>query len=229
MEPRRHTAGVGRHRHGVTNIFIQAADRSGSPERLMESAHLQHPSTFAPDGRLLFGEQIPEPRIAGPDGTLPRHAPSGAGGRHRSRGGRCCRLTGGEWLAYTSDESGAMEVYVRPYPNTDGGQRKISTNGGRQSVWSRTGRELFYRDFGGAIIAVPVTPGERLLRGEPTTILPANPGYRGAGAALSARSYDVSPDGSRFLMIKLGDASRPPSIVVVQNWFEDLKARASSR
>jgi len=54
------------------------------------------------------------------------------------------------------------------------------------------------------MIAVPVA------RGKP------NPGYRGAGAALSARSYDVSPDGSRFLMIKLGDAGRPPSIVVVQ-------------
>ena len=216
-------------RRGVPNIFIQAADRSGSPERLMESAHLQHPSTFAPDGRLLFGEQIPNRGLRDLMALsldTRRVTPVIA---TEAGEGDAAVSPGGEWLAYTSDESGAMEVYVRPYPNTDGGQRKISTNGGRQSVWSRTGRELFYRDFGGAIIAVPVTPGERLLRGEPTTILPANPGYRGAGAALSARSYDVSPDGSRFLMIKLGDASRPPSIVVVQNWFEDLKARASSR
>jgi len=132
-------------------------------------------------------------------------------------------------IAYTSDESGVFEVYLRPYPNTDDGQRKISTKGGRQSLWSRTGRELYYRDFGGAMIAVPVAAGKRLSLGEPEIILPANPGYRGAGAALSARSYDVSPDGSRFLMIKLGDASRPPSIVVVQDWFEDLRARAFGR
>jgi hypothetical protein len=63
-------------------------------------------------------------------------------------------------IAYTSDESGVFEVYLRPYPNTDDGQRKISTKGGRQSLWSRTGRELYYRDFGGAMIAVPVAAGK---------------------------------------------------------------------
>ena len=132
-------------------------------------------------------------------------------------------------MRHTSNESGEFEVYVRPYPNSDGGQRKISTNGGRQPLWSRTGRELSYRNFGGAIIAVPVAAGERLSLGEAVTIVPANPGYIGAGAALSARSYDLSADGARFLMVKHGEASRPPSIVVVQHWNAELNARASTR
>ena len=216
-------------RYGVPNIFIQAADRSGSPERLMESPHLQHPSTFAPDGRLLFGEAAPNHGLRDLMALsldTRRVAPVVA---TEAAEGDAARVTGGQWMAYTSNESGEFEVYVRPYPNSDGGQRKISTRGGRQPLWSRTGRELYYRNFGGAIIAVPVAAGERLSLGEPVTILPANPGYRGAGAALSARSYDLSPDGSRFLMIKQGEASRPPSIVVVQHWHEELKARASSR
>jgi hypothetical protein len=120
-------------------------------------------------------------------------------------------------------------VYVRPYPKTDSGQWKVSTSGGRQALWSRNGRELFYRDYGGAVIAVPVPPGPRFLRGEPVTILPANLIYAGGGAALSSRTYDLSLDGSRFLMIKEGDAAKPPSLVVVQNWQEELKRLVPTR
>jgi hypothetical protein len=119
-----------------------------------------------------------------------------------------------------------MEVYVRPYPKTDGGQWKVSRNGGRQAVWSQDSRELFYRDYGGALIAVPVAPGRRFRRGQPVTILPANSIYAGSGAAITARSYDVAPDASRFLMIKIRNANTQPSLLVVQNWAEELKMQA---
>ena len=217
-------------RHGVPNIFMQAADRSGSPERLMESPHVQHPSTFAPDGRLLFGEAAPNNGIRDLMAlSLDTRRVAPVVATREAAEGDAAVSPGGQWLAYTSNESGEFEVYVRPYPNSDGGQRKISTNGGRHPLWSRTGRELYYRNFGGAIIAVPVAALERLSLGEPVTILPANSGYTGAGAALSARSYDLSADDARFLMIKHGEASRPPSIVVVQHWYTELNVRASPR
>jgi hypothetical protein len=96
-------------------------------------------------------------------------------------------------------------------------------------LWSRNGRELYYRDYGGAVIAVPVPEGPEFSPGQSVTILPANSIYAGGGAALSSRTYDLSADGSRFLMVKQGDASRPSSIVGVQNWFEELKARVPAR
>ena len=102
-------------------------------------------------------------------------------------------------------------------------------NGGRQAVWSRNGRELFYRDYGGAVIAVPVSPGPRFVPGQPMAIVPANTLYAGSGAAITNRTYDVSPDGARFLMIRIGTNNRPPSLVVVQNWSEELKARMPVR
>jgi hypothetical protein len=118
---------------------------------------------------------------------------------------------------------------VRRYPRTDGVRTKVSKNGGRQAVWSRNGDELFYRDYGGALIAVPVAPGPRFVPGEQVTILPAQTIYAGFGAAITSRTYDVSPDGSRFLMIKVENDNRPPSLSVVQNLSEELEMRATVR
>ena len=71
----------------------------------------------------------------------------------------------GRWIAYDSDESGQFEIYVRPYPDAyAGGRWLISSGGGRQPLWSRDGSELFYRDDGGAMFAVSVTPALRSLR-----------------------------------------------------------------
>jgi serine/threonine-protein kinase len=208
---------------GVPNLFIQSADRSGSPERLTESDHLQVPSGFAPDGRLLFGESVPnngardlmalslDTRRVEP--VIVTEALDGDGNVSPD----------GRWIAYISDESGRFEVYVRPYPKTDGGKSQVSTRGGKHPLWSRNGRELYYRAFDGAIVAVPVPAGPRFLPGEAVTILPANSSYTGAGPALDARRYDLSLDGKRFLMVKRVDDQSPRSMLVVQNWTEELK------
>jgi serine/threonine-protein kinase len=129
----------------------------------------------------------------------------------------------GRWIAYMSGELGQLEVFVRPYPKTDGGKWKVSTSGGKHPLWSRNGRELYYRDFEGAILAVPVPPGPRFLRGTPAIILPANSSYVGKGAAVSGRHYDLSHDGTRFLMVKSVESTGDRSMVVVQNWTEELK------
>jgi eukaryotic-like serine/threonine-protein kinase len=131
----------------------------------------------------------------------------------------------GKWIVYDSDESGQFEVYVRPYPQAySGGRWQISSNGGRQPMWSYDGREIFYRDFDGDMYAASVHLNPTFKPGPVARLFP-NAGYAGGGARGSGRTYDVSHDGQRFLMIKLepGRAATPSSIVVVLNWFEELK------
>jgi serine/threonine protein kinase/Tol biopolymer transport system component len=211
----------------VPNIFRQAADRSGSAERVIVSERLQHPTGFAPDGKLLIGERAPDnglSDIVAYSFDTRRVEPVITEGDE----GAGAVSPDGRWISYESIESGQIDVYVRPYPKTDGGRWKVSRNGGRQAAWSRDARELFYRDYGGALIAVPVPPGPRFLPGEQVTILPAQTTYAGSGAAITSRTYDVSPDGSRFLMIRIGN-NRQSSLIVVQNWSEELKARVPVR
>jgi eukaryotic-like serine/threonine-protein kinase len=133
----------------------------------------------------------------------------------------------GRWLAYGSDESGRPEVYVRPYPGP-GRRETVSTNGGTRPAWARGGRELFYTephsDGTIAMMAVDVTPGPTFGAGRPRKLFAGR-----YSQTVSVRSYDVTGDGNRFLMVQTDHASTDPpitQIVLVFNWFQELKARA---
>ncbi|MEO8227367.1 MAG: hypothetical protein ABI637_08030, partial [Gemmatimonadota bacterium] len=119
----------------------------------------------------------------------------------------------GRWMAYASNESGSREVYVRPFPAVDSAKFAISTGGGLEPVWRRDGRELFFRSTRGEMYAVTVTPGPRFVHGSPHLLF-ARPEM-----ALQDfyRSYDVHPDGTRFLMLSsgIGDAN---ALNVIINW-----------
>jgi serine/threonine-protein kinase len=129
----------------------------------------------------------------------------------------------GHWLAYQSDESGQGEVYVRPYPDVNTGRWQISTGGGTRPAWNPNGRELFYFVAPGTLMSVPIEPGAAFKAGTPQVL------FKGQYATPQfARQYSVSPDGRRFLLIKDATASGdvpPPQVIVVQNWFEELKRR----
>jgi serine/threonine-protein kinase len=222
----------GSDRFGVTNLFWQAADGSGEPERLLESERIQMPLTFAPDGRLLFSADV-----AGRGRDVHALSMDGSGRIERILYGPANDLTAevspdGRWIAYDSDESGQFEIYVRPYPDAyAGGRWQISSGGGRQPLWSRDGSELFYRDFTGAMLAVPVTLAPTFVPGPAGRVF-ENANYRGSGSFASARTYDLSLDGSRFLMIKeqaIPTGAAAPSLVVVLNWFEELKRLVPAR
>lgn len=137
----------------------------------------------------------------------------------------------GRWLAYYSDETGRDEVYVRTYPSLEG-KTQVSTGGGNQPVWSRTGDELFFRG-GGAMMAVRVGPGTPLSLSTPRKLFEDR--YYSKGS--SHTGYDVSRDG-RFLMVKSANVAEPDSaanrlpqtnFVVVLNWFEELKQKLPAR
>jgi eukaryotic-like serine/threonine-protein kinase len=211
----------GSDRFGVTNLFWQASDGSGEPERLLESERIQMPHSFAPDGRLLFSADV-----AGQGRDVHALATDGSARVERILYGPANEVSAevspdGRWIAYGSDESGLLEIYVRPYPDAyRGGRWQISSGGGRQPLWSRDGRELFYRDFSGAVLSAAVTLHPTFAPG-PVAKLFDNASYLGSGSHASGRTYDLSLDGKRFLMIKQQEA--PPSLVVVLNWFEELK------
>jgi serine/threonine-protein kinase len=124
----------------------------------------------------------------------------------------------GRWLAYVSTRTGQPEVWVRGY--TEGVPRRISGNGGREPHWSSDGRELFYLE-GIAMMAVSVTTADEFSFELPVQLFVAATQRILTGSQMS--SYDVARDG-RFLMIEPLDATGA-SIVVVQNWFEELKKR----
>jgi serine/threonine-protein kinase len=136
----------------------------------------------------------------------------------------------GRWIAYDSNESGQMEVYVRPFPAVDSGRWQISSEGGTRPLWSRSGRELFFLNAAHRMSVVAVQPGSTFTYAKPQLLFDAtNYTY----AENPFRYFDISADGKRFLMIKREDASGTgttrPSIIVVSNWFDELKARMPAR
>lgn len=228
-------------RAGALNLYRVAADGSGPVERLTTNSSHQWPNSFTPDGTaLLFCELRPTtgfdilrlpmaaPRAAGsaaasderpPEATPLVASPSAEYAAAISPDGR--------YFAYQSAESGGrFAIYVRPYPDAGSGRWQISTGGGTAPVWARSGRELFYLDESNTLLAVPVqTSGPQFSFGKPVKVFDTK--YAG-----NFYSYDVTPDGRRFLMMKdttAQDTSQPRSIVLVLNWFEELRRRVPAR
>ena len=131
----------------------------------------------------------------------------------------------GRWIAYQSDESGQWDIYVRPFPDVDEDQTLVSRAGGVMPLWSRDGRELFYLEQGPptSLMSVFIEASETVFSLGARTPLLDWP-YRGViwGAG---RTYDVSPNGQRFLAIKElqgGSEAGRPQIIIVENWFDEL-------
>lgn len=132
----------------------------------------------------------------------------------------------GRWIAYESDESGRREVYLRPFPKTDAGKWQASTDGGFAPLWAPSGAELFFVDAQRRMTVMPFTPTPTPRLGPRRVLftLPAN-------IYLWENDYytpfDISRDGRRFLMARRiessGEAEAP--LVVVENWFTELRSR----
>ncbi|MGZ6157353.1 MAG: protein kinase domain-containing protein [Solirubrobacteraceae bacterium] len=128
----------------------------------------------------------------------------------------------GRWLAYTSNESGQYEIYVVPFPNTAAAKWAVSTRGGTEPLWSHSGKELFYRDVAGNLVAVEVQSTPTFSLGPSTALFAAAAYYSFAGRA----EYAVGPDDRRFLMIRQAASGAPDELIVVDNWFEELKSKS---
>jgi dipeptidyl aminopeptidase/acylaminoacyl peptidase len=203
-------------------IWWQPADGSGPAEQILKSDIDPFEAILSPDSKYLiyrtspgarFSRDIfyvempdrgePKPLVVSPySDQMPRLSPDG------------------RWMAYMSDESGQFEIYVRPFPSP-GARIQVSTTGGTEPLWSRDGRNLFYRS------------GNRLMAAAVTTV----PSFAMTSRRLalegefvpnaSHQNYDIAPDGKHFLMIKR--AGGEAQTIVVHNWLPEVRARIAAK
>jgi Tol biopolymer transport system component len=211
-------------REGGPGIFVRAADGTGDVERLTTGRHA--PSAWSPDGGRIvyadFGANAVSPTAPSDLGVVTltgdRRAetmlatPAREGNAHISPDGR--------WLAYESSETGEKAIFVRPFPDVSTARWRLSSAGGVNPAWARDGRALFYRT-GQAILAVSVRGATPADWGAPEKL------FEGPYFFIDGpETFDVAPDG-RFLMLKMGggnaEPTTPDSLIVVQNWHEELK------
>jgi len=129
----------------------------------------------------------------------------------------------GRWLAYTSNESGTREVYVRPFPGP-GGRWQVSTDGGVFPRWSHDGRELLFETLDSHVMAVSYTAkGDSFAAGKPRVWTESR--LRNIGAYYN---YDLAPDGKRLTAIVADDANgeKPPThLTFLLNFTDELRRR----
>jgi serine/threonine-protein kinase len=136
----------------------------------------------------------------------------------------------GRWLAYESDETGRTEVYIRPFPNTEGGKWQVSLNGGQAPLWAHSSRELFFVDGARNMVATPVGTGTPLQLGERRLLFRLDPDIY-LGNLEHYTPFDISPDDRRFIMARQlrGESEPAQNFLLVENWFEELKAKVGAR
>ena len=137
----------------------------------------------------------------------------------------------GRWIAYASDETGRLEVYVRPFPDVGAGRWQVSSQGGRLPGWAHGGRELYFTENrqGTAMWVVEVESAATFTFGTPAVLFEPPGGW--SGTALTGNAYDIAPDDQRFLIATQGrvdggagqDGDGGPARVLVNNFFEELK------
>ena len=137
----------------------------------------------------------------------------------------------GKWLAYVSDETGRLEVYVRSFPSM-GGKTQVSTSGATEPRWSRDGSELFYRSVQNEFVSARVEAGPTFRILDRTVLFEDNFVRRDWLA-----SYDVHPSGDRFLLTEpvidtepdpiLGDRG-VPELVIVREFSRMLKEQVGN-
>jgi Tol biopolymer transport system component len=234
---------------GPRNFFRQAPDPDATPEPLTEGAVTHVPFAVTPGGaELIFGEQkvdkssVPNIAERAPANLVDRAADLMLlplmGKRHPQsllpqtefREMNAEISPNGHWLAYQSNKSGQEEIYVRAFPIVGTKEWQVSTSGGAKPLWVGNG-ELFYESKGALMRVSLMMMGSTLKPDTPLKVL-ERPYFYGADRTYG-RTYDVLPDGKRFLMIKeISGVDEPtPSarLIVVQNWTEELKRLVPAR
>ncbi|MBZ5498056.1 MAG: protein kinase [Acidobacteriia bacterium] len=202
-----------------SNIFWQPYDQSSLMERLTTSTYSQYPSSWSHGSKTIaMIEDNPNTGldIVFLDTSSGKVSPF-LNSKYRERYPEFS--PNGTWIAYTSDDSRRDEIYVRPVAGT-GGKWPITNDGGLQPMWARNGRQIFYRRQDQVWVVDIQTEGGFAISNR--RMLFERPGYT-EGAYI--RSYDVSLDSQRFLVVKNGPSKPTPvtEMILVQNWFEELR------
>lgn len=193
--------------------------------RITESANHQWPHSWSADGEeLIYMERHPD---TGFDiWAMPLHDADAAhpilntiaseNNPDMSKDGR--------WIAYQSNESGQNEIYIRPYPELSG-KWQVSKSGGNQACWSPDGTALYFR-HGVQLLKATIKTEPSLSIGTPEVVFESDSVILGS----EGRNYDISADGTRFLMPILVEnqagSALDRELIIVENWFEELKRLA---
>ncbi len=201
------------------NVWVKALDGSDE-EPYFQSVDNMTPWDWSRDGRFLAADKIPLRgkrneelwilNAADLQNQIPfaTEAPDQESARFSPDG---------KWIAYASDESGAYDVYVRPFPGP-GGKWKVSIAGGSEPRWRRDGRELFYASLDSRIMAVPITSEPTFHAGTPVALFAIRPSPFGS-------IFDASADGLRFLVNSVPENSGSPPLNLLVNWTALLERK----
>jgi serine/threonine-protein kinase len=222
-------------RAGAMDLYVKPADGTGSAEILLDLDPDINEGVWSPDGtwlvirtgglasgapgnRDIWGirpgiDSVPLPLVAAEwDEKALALSPDG------------------KWLAYESNESGTDEVYVRPFPDTEAGKWQVSTDGGTAPVWAHSGRELFYvkPSDGRTMMVAAVETEPTFSVGERRALFPLGGEYWLSG---QYAAYDVALDDEHFFLVRrraLGDERVAGTLIIVDNWFEELMAKVGN-
>ena len=204
-------------RNGANDLFEKPASGQGEEKLLLKSDEQKFPTDWSGDGRYIafasqnqktgwnsfalptFGDKKPIPIVVGAFAELmPKFSPDG------------------RFVAYQSNESGRVEIYVRSFPVASG-KWQVSSSGGSDPAWSADGKRIFYRAADQKLMAVEVEAGETFKGGIPQALFPAR-----VQPGISRNKYVVSGNGQRFLLVApLGREALTPTTVVL-NWSAEL-------
>ncbi|HEY6372496.1 MAG TPA: protein kinase [Candidatus Sulfotelmatobacter sp.] len=214
-------------------ISFARADGGSRPELLTESKEFQYPSAFSPDGKQLAFYQV------GPQGFELWTVPVEREGEklkaekpemfeRTNFGNRGASFSpDGRWLAYSSNESGGSQVYVRAFPDT-GGHWQVSSNGGTSPIFSRNGKDLFFFDIPDDRIMVTSysAKGDSFVAEKPRAWSPQSVALTLSGAV--GAQYDVAPDGKRIAAATYAGGSSQQDaghVIFLENFVDELQRK----
>jgi Tol biopolymer transport system component len=209
------------------------ADGGGQSQPLLRTKGTAWPWSFAPDGKRLAYFELGKAGyglwivpIEGDSGALRVGKPEAV--LQTSFDERCPTFSpDGRWLAYTSNESGQYEIYVRAFPEEasgGGGKWQISSGTGTYPMWSRSGRQLFFETLDNrAMVAAYTVQGNSFVADKPRTWSERQI----SDTTNSSRNIDLAPDGKRFAVVMPVEHSglTKSRITFIENFGDELRRR----
>jgi serine/threonine-protein kinase len=210
---------ISSNRTGDWDLYTVPAS-GGDLTLLLKQPRTQHPLAVAPDGSIVFLDNDP---VTGNDiWTLTPDGKAGPLVATPYIESAATVSSDGRYVAYQSNESGRNEIYAIPFSGK-GERVPVSIDGGTGPVWSRDGRELFYRS-GDYLMSVDVRSTTPLTLGERRKLVDVS-----GLESMYFHEFDVSPDGQRFLFLRAEPDARPTRLDVIVNWFPELAKKVAGQ
>jgi Tol biopolymer transport system component len=221
------------YRSGQPKLYIKPADSSGEERPLGDQQGT--PTSWSNDGRFLL-LYAAAPKTANDIWVLPDPRQASQASKPmpflatQFNEGLAQFSPDGRWVAYNSNESGTADIFVRPFsPDASGGAGAkwlVSKGGGANPRWRPDGKQLFYANIGLGFMAVDIDTSKGFQSGTPRRLFatpPPLPTQRGWTSGGFDTSWDVAPDGKKFLFVTTPSAGRPEAFTVVLNWEAGMK------